>query len=559
SDYLSDGVEPYINFTFSLGSDSYHVRRALPYNRPRKRGEGFTTTPEVQSLSILNSDGSENEVLAVKKSEVNRRLKDLLGLDSGQFRQVVMIPQGDFRKLLLADSGERETLLERLFDTSLYRNVQDRLKEMEDESTLGEKSASDQKKWLEESLVDLWRSEELSPSFYEDGALLIAEAEEELLKKRAVLNSADREASGVRDQANTEFTKAGELNKHHLRMEELKAEKLELELLEPAMHKLSAKLKRDTQALSINDRYSELKIVRKNTESAEAELTEASDRLEILLQQKKSLKIRLQQAPGQKALLENLNWRIPHYSGFRNDFIQRESIQKRIDETQVRLTLLDASRVKWQEKKDALSRREEELNQVLLGLEDTGNREFRTQLIHKLEAIIGLRKSLKENEAQLAEARSLKEQCAGFFSELKSRREANLAGELAASLEDEKPCPVCGSPHHPLPAHPGDAPDIREIESAGEKLAEAESRFTTFQTLILSDKEKIEELTAEIPQGDTGFDDVSERVGKLNEGLDREHAFLRERDTLRNVELPELSSESEKLTGEREQKSQELK
>ncbi|RKX87673.1 MAG: hypothetical protein DRP70_07970 [Spirochaetes bacterium] len=559
SDYLSDGVEPYIDFKFSLGRDSYRVRRALPYNRPRKRGEGVTTTTEVQSLSILNPDGSEGEILADKKSEVNNLLKDLIGLDSRQFRQVVMIPQGDFRKLLLADSGERESLLERLFDTSFYLDVQDRIKEMEDESNLEEKSSADQIERLKGSLVDLWQAEDLSPSFYEEGALLIGDAENELKEKKALLSAADRAASRARDKAAAELAKAGELNKHHLRLEELKGLKRELELSEPIMLKLAEKLKRDSRALAIKDSFQELSSARNNAESAEDELKEANHRLEALLEQKKSLELRLQQAPGEKAHLEILSRRIPLYSGFRNDFHRRLSIQKKIDETQALLAALDVSRVKWQENKDTLSRREEEIACSLLELEALGSRETRAQLIHSLEELSGLHLTLTENEVKLAEARRIKEDSAGSLMRLKSRREVNLAGELAASLEDEKPCPVCGSIHHPSPAHPGDGSDPGEIEAAEGVLTEAESRFTALQTLITSDKKKIEELTVKIPGEDTGVNDVPERIRTLKEGLGTESVLLVERDAIRSVQLPELAAESERLTGRKEQKTQELK
>ena len=559
SDYLSDGVEPFIDFKFSLGRDSYRVRRALPYNRPRRKGEGFTTAPEIQSLSILKPDGSDGEILADKKSEVNSILKDLLGLDSRQFRQVVMIPQGDFRKLLLADSGERESLLERLFDTSLYLDVQDRLKEMEDESNLEEKSSADQIERLKDSLVDLWQAENLSPSFYEEEALLIGEAENELKEKTDLLSAADRAASLTRDKAAAEFTKAGELNKYYLRFEELEDIKRELELSEPVMLKLAEKLKRDSRALAIKDSFQELNSVRNNAESAEAELKEANRRLEALLEQKKTLELRLQQAPGKKVHLEILNRRIPLYSGFRNNYRQRQSIHKGIVEIQDRLKIVDSSRVNWQEKKGILSQRDEVISHSLQELKIQGSREIRGQLIHNLEELSGHRISLKENEIKLAEARSFKEQSVNSLTELKTRREANLAGELAASLEDEQPCPVCGSIHHPSPAHPGGAPAPGEIEAAESVLTEAESRFTALQTLITSDKKKIEELTAKISGEDTGINDVPERIRILKEGLGTESALLDERGVIRSVQLPELAAESERLTGEKEQKTQELK
>ena len=62
-------------------------------------------------------------------SDVTREVESLLGLNCGQFTQVAMIAQGDFRKLLEASTEDRVKIFRQIFDTGLYQTLQDRLKE----------------------------------------------------------------------------------------------------------------------------------------------------------------------------------------------------------------------------------------------------------------------------------------------------------------------------------------------------------------------------------------------------------------------------------------------
>ena len=61
-------------------------------------------------------------------SDVTRKIVELLGFDSRQFRQVIMLPQGKFREFLMANSQERESILQTLFGTELYKRIEDSLK-----------------------------------------------------------------------------------------------------------------------------------------------------------------------------------------------------------------------------------------------------------------------------------------------------------------------------------------------------------------------------------------------------------------------------------------------
>src|SRR5699024_7346848 len=65
--------------------------------------------------------------------ELNKKLESLIGLTYDQFKQIVMLPQGEFRKLLISDTENKEMLLRKLFQTSRFTHINERLKEKKDD------------------------------------------------------------------------------------------------------------------------------------------------------------------------------------------------------------------------------------------------------------------------------------------------------------------------------------------------------------------------------------------------------------------------------------------
>ena len=109
SDYVSDQTETYVELTFRHRGETWWVRRNLEYQRPaKKKKDGMeTTTRQAADAQMRNEDTGE-EIL--RMDDVNRRVRELLGLTQDQFTQTVMIAQGDFLKILTASSDERKKL-----------------------------------------------------------------------------------------------------------------------------------------------------------------------------------------------------------------------------------------------------------------------------------------------------------------------------------------------------------------------------------------------------------------------------------------------------------------
>ncbi|WP_059415767.1 AAA family ATPase [Cupriavidus basilensis] len=120
------GLRTEVTFEFSLGAQRYRVTRSPAQERPKLRGGGTVKeTPKAQ-LDALEAAGWTSK--ASQPSRVDEFVRNLLGFDSSQFRQVIVLPQGRFRELLTADSKSRQAILERLFRTELYRRVEELLK-----------------------------------------------------------------------------------------------------------------------------------------------------------------------------------------------------------------------------------------------------------------------------------------------------------------------------------------------------------------------------------------------------------------------------------------------
>lgn len=120
-----------VSFDFALGSDRYRVRRIPEQMRPAKRGGGETRQIQSADLWRLDTvDGKDVEQpMCAGWKDVTDAVSGLLGFESRQFRQVIMLPQGKFFEFLKSNSQEREKILQALFGTELYKRIEDHLKQ----------------------------------------------------------------------------------------------------------------------------------------------------------------------------------------------------------------------------------------------------------------------------------------------------------------------------------------------------------------------------------------------------------------------------------------------
>ena len=112
---------------FSVAGRRFRIVRSPAWERPRKRGTG--TTREQARVLLTERLGDRWAGRATRLDEAGHVVSELLGLTMSQFCQVQMLPQGRFQAFLRADSDERHRLLQRLFRTSRFEDVEQWLRE----------------------------------------------------------------------------------------------------------------------------------------------------------------------------------------------------------------------------------------------------------------------------------------------------------------------------------------------------------------------------------------------------------------------------------------------
>ncbi|CAE6945009.1 COG0419 ATPase involved in DNA repair [Vibrio sp. B1FLJ16] len=107
-----------ITLEFSLHGKIYRVTRSPEQEAPKARGDGTTVRKHTASLYEL---GESEKLITSKTTQVKTEITNIIGLTETQFRQVMVLPQGKFRDLLLASSKEREEIFGQLFQTDIYK------------------------------------------------------------------------------------------------------------------------------------------------------------------------------------------------------------------------------------------------------------------------------------------------------------------------------------------------------------------------------------------------------------------------------------------------------
>ena len=125
SDFAGPDDRPEVTLEFSVRGGRHRITRSPEYARPKKRGTGVTKEKASVHLERLGAAGWESRSHA--KDEVGTIVSELLGLTREQFRQVVLLPQGEFATFLRAGDDERREVLSKLFGTQFFRSITDSL------------------------------------------------------------------------------------------------------------------------------------------------------------------------------------------------------------------------------------------------------------------------------------------------------------------------------------------------------------------------------------------------------------------------------------------------
>ena len=122
SDHAPSGAQPRVVLEATLSGRRLRLTRSPEWVRPKRRGEGTTKQQSTVVLEEITDAGST--MLSTRIDETQDLVESLLGMDLTQFTQVAMLPQGRFEAFLRAGAAQRQDVLERLFGTARFRDVE---------------------------------------------------------------------------------------------------------------------------------------------------------------------------------------------------------------------------------------------------------------------------------------------------------------------------------------------------------------------------------------------------------------------------------------------------
>ena len=418
-----------VELTFSNAGKTYIVRRNPEYERPKSRGAG--TTKELARAELTMPDGR----VITRRTEVDAAIRDILGVDRSQFCQIAMIAQGEFRKLLLADTKDRREIFRDIFKTNLYTRFQERVKA--------------------------------------DFLALNREREE-------ARQSFNQYAAGIRLPDERELPPEDELSSFLAEL--LAKDRAEDDELKAALKKTEWEIDALTAAAAKAEEDGKNRRALKEAEKSRAAAAEETEKLRRVLETEKE---RQPELDALDKTLAELETELKKHAELCVKRTETAAAKKSADDAAERLSAMEASR---RELRERISRERGEYHALVSAAERLAIlRQEKAALVQYLEDIENYEnalQSLSERKAAADDALAVYlkarrdvEELSAAARELRRRFNDEQAGVLASSLRDGEPCPVCGALDHPRPAHRApDAPDEKAVKEAEKRARAAQER-----------------------------------------------------------------------------------
>ena len=534
--YAESTTPTYIKMKFMYRGEVYEIERNPEYERPAKRGGG--TTQEKADASLMFPDGR----LISGSKKVTQAVEELLGVAREQFARIAMIAQGDFMKLLLADTQERSVIFRRLFATGKYARLQERLSEETrraaqayEQTRLALLAAAGGLSLPEEGALQAAAGEYLAAEGRTEPEPLLAAIEQQ--------NMLD-EAESKRLAENTERlekTLAG-LNKRLGLAEQAEKDRAELAAKENELQQLAC--------------------LEQTAEQHLAQCTATKPRQEELLAQAQALSAQLPLYREYAQLLEDFHTADKRLAEA-NTALHRAEEDRRMRQERLESCNEELKKLADIDKRQGeLAQQQQQADNMLESLTQLDGRLDKLQA--KEARLEGLRREfIEKNELYSAAKREYTAAEQAFF--------AAQAGRLAQGLKQGSPCPVCGSTEHPAPAvFAAEAPGEQKLNELNERqqalrgetvrltaMGKAErEHFEAERTAAQEQTQKLpgllgpfEELSAWREQISSSLGEWRKRAQEISAAQEQTAAQAERRKQLQN-EQPGLAAEQEQAAAE---------
>ncbi len=480
SDHAAPSAEPRVSLRLSIGERSFRFTRSPAWERPKRRGTG-TTKVQAHVVVEEHRDGSW-VVLTNRLDEAGQLVAGLLGMTVTQFTQVAMLPQGRFQAFLRASSAERQGVLQRLFRTRRFEEVERWLAERRLELHRSSTAAHARTTGVVNRIVEAsgepvpeeWSLDDLEPAMADDGLLtwtagLAATASDLTLRLEGERSAWDQRLAAARAR----LERGTALVALHARGREARESLEQLEASAGVDGDLAASLDAHRRASAVAPALKRSVEAEARVLGAELDASRAVASVAALLGvptaqvQPTWLSAELAHARESRAVAES--W-LPRETELERHTRSVDQLQADLAALALRQSAdeqahhqlaaqLEEHRAALEEQRVAAAR--QPTDRVAVSIAGAG--------LDAAHLVLRLEASLAATEARLAERTRVALDLRERHLDLRERRVAGMAAELASGLAVGCSCPVCGSASHPAPARVAGAVTRFEEDAARER------------------------------------------------------------------------------------------
>ncbi|MGH0428206.1 AAA family ATPase [Bacillus hominis] len=487
SQFADDSVYTSVELTFQLKGKMYEIKRQLGH---KKQGNKTITGHAVELYEVID----EEKVPCVDRfhvTDVNKKVEDLIGLSKHQFSQIVMLPQGEFRKLLTSETENKEEILRRIFKTDRYKLMRELLDQK-------------RKQWK-----DVLQEKQKERELYfrnvfklpiRDGALLETLVEQEHVNTHQVVEALEQETAAYKAEV------------EQLQVEQ-DVQTKQLKDAETRFHAAKSVNEKFTDLQQKNEKYNTLQENRTVIEMKETSFKRAEQAKRLLpfeqwheeaMQHEQKAESLLKQIIAKKEnVMNSFELAQVKYEAVKNKEPEREDAKKlvqRLEELQPIIASLAEKQLNLQNAEIQLGKLKESMQNLDRQLEEHTNQKqlmsselqqlerALEQYVAKVEELTNMREDAKilkqaydvwqekqkfEQEKEIAFHKM--QEAVSAYENMERRWLSEQAGILALHLHDGESCPVCGSMDHPKKAtEQSNAIDEKALNELREKKNVAE-------------------------------------------------------------------------------------
>lgn len=458
SHFADDNTETYVELEFELRGQRYIVNRVPKQKKKKARGEGYTEKSADATLTL--PDGK----VITKVKNVTDKIIEILGITRDQFKQIVMLAQGEFKKLLLADSVEREGIFRKIFNTYDFEKIQIELK---DKATNLSKNRTKSKDKMQTNLENIKGDHDIVIGEYVDFPLVIEKLKELLERDTNIYKTLNEEGKEVDNKLQVKNQEKAiiETNNNLLKEKEIITKALEELLSKEDEYTNKAKTIIDGKNAK-EVKYIEDKLIESNKRLAkrEEDYNISLKNIDYLkLKQEEANKL-LQIEESKECDREKLSVEINNLNKLEEKIIELDNLNNKVIrlKQKVENSKLQIINNKKETEELKKSKEEKELQLKDIATLETKKVELESDIKAKtktLDEVRELFKVIRSFQNTYIEHNNKAKEYKVFEIEYKKVKEnyeamddlykKEQAGILASNLQENEPCPVCGSTNHP--------------------------------------------------------------------------------------------------------------